>query len=103
MFALLAVKGRYHCPAFTAAFKDGRIVNEDDNYLLDEYERCAACPPICIGHTARAGLCWVTVRVVRLDELRETFLAKLDWEKCRTSPPFNDKDGKHWFDRCAKL
>jgi hypothetical protein len=45
---------------------------------------------------------WVTVRLFRLDELRETFLAKLDWEKCQTSPPF-DKLGKDWFERCAKL
>lgn len=92
---MFAVKGRYHCPAFTDAFKDGRFVNEDNNYLLDEYERCAIRPIfVRIGHTASR----LTVRVFRLDELRETFLAELDWEKCQTSPPF-DKLGKEWFER----
>ena len=27
------IDGRYHCPPFSSAFKEGRIVNEDDNYV----------------------------------------------------------------------
>ena len=32
------IKERYHCPTFSKAFSEGRIVNEDDNYEMDEFE-----------------------------------------------------------------
>ena len=97
----LAVKGRYHCPPFTTAFQEGRIVNEDDNYLLDEFERCAVCLAPRVPDALLVSL-GANTRAFRLDELRKTFLAKLDWDKCRTTAPF-DKHGKELFERCATL
>ena len=98
-----AVKARYHCPAFSAAYQKGRIVNMVDNYQLPEYKRCAK---LCSDATHMLGALQALVEAehacFRLDQLRVAFLDNLDWKKCRVSAPF-DEHGKELFQRYALL